>query len=650
MSGGGDADAATSALIARMLHEDAQYLNSSGYGTVYAGDGADGDDDGDSDWDGQEKRGRAKRRKTKTKAKKSATEKVKTKRTLPQEKKHAAPQKAKKSTASPSDDANTAGLLKGKWNEEEEKLFVEALHLYGRDYAAGAKHVGTRTKHNFASHAQKYFIKLYIQNKPLPPKVAESGLGFTLSGKPLDPESATARAYGVKKGLARAALTAKENASDKTNAETMPGAVGDGDKKGYKTPREINDELLAQAKARGDVLGQKTHGGKSNLATEKPKPRDPNYEAWAAAMAQRAEASKAIHKAQDERSRKGEIRELKRKAEERERKAEERKRAAEKKIEARKAKKAAMQKKAREKSLKRRAELGIDANGRTEYSRSRSRRRAATKYVVDPSTELQFVECGVYSNASAIDVQPFEVKVHSSVHFLADLHAHLSTAEVMGFLAGKWDREKKLIEVTAAYPGRSVNEGSTECEMDPLVEVMLKEKITSQGLQVVGWYHSHPTFEPIPSMCDVDTQTNYQALFHDSATGDDPFIALIVTPFDQRLPSPRSQMHWFHVDAPGTLKKPMTVQTDTVVDSKLADTVREYAKELVLRSSTSSHTVEYSQKWYSLASSESGETFTYREKFKASLLSRIPPLVGAPEASDGGAADKVFIHDLVEDL
>ena len=52
-----------------------------------------------------------------------------------------------------------------------------------------------------ASHAQKYFIKLCLKGERLPAKVAESGTGYTLSGKPLDPESAAAKAYGFKSGM-----------------------------------------------------------------------------------------------------------------------------------------------------------------------------------------------------------------------------------------------------------------------------------------------------------------------------------------------------------------------------------------------------------------------------------------------------------------
>jgi len=61
--------------------------------------------------------------------------------------------------------------------------------------------VGSRDGRQFASHAQKYFIKLCIKGVLLPSKVAESGCGYTLSGKLLDPESAAAKAYGFKEGM-----------------------------------------------------------------------------------------------------------------------------------------------------------------------------------------------------------------------------------------------------------------------------------------------------------------------------------------------------------------------------------------------------------------------------------------------------------------
>ena len=36
------------------------------------------------------------------------------------------------------------------------------------------------------------------------------------------------------------------------------------------------------------------------------------------------------------------------------------------------------------------------------------------------------------------------------------------------------------------------------------------ESILAQGQSVVGWYHSHPTFAPNPSIRDMETQEKFQ--------------------------------------------------------------------------------------------------------------------------------------------
>lgn len=84
------------------------------------------------------------------------------------------------------------------WSEEEQRRFEEGLELYGRNWEQCAKHVGTRRTSLVRSHAQKYLIKLWKLGKPLPEKVAETGSGYTLSGKPLHPESASAKSYLIK--------------------------------------------------------------------------------------------------------------------------------------------------------------------------------------------------------------------------------------------------------------------------------------------------------------------------------------------------------------------------------------------------------------------------------------------------------------------
>ncbi|KAJ3183409.1 hypothetical protein HDU87_006728 [Geranomyces variabilis] len=87
------------------------------------------------------------------------------------------------------------GILVGKWTEAEEKAFLEGLDLFGRDWKKLTNHIKTRLCDGVKSHAQKHFIHLWLAGQPLPDKVRESGNGHTLSGNPLNPESAAVRPY-----------------------------------------------------------------------------------------------------------------------------------------------------------------------------------------------------------------------------------------------------------------------------------------------------------------------------------------------------------------------------------------------------------------------------------------------------------------------
>ncbi|OQR73790.1 hypothetical protein BIW11_09517 [Tropilaelaps mercedesae] len=57
------------------------------------------------------------------------------------------------------------------------------------------------------------------------------------------------------------------------------------------------------------------------------------------------------------------------------------------------------------------------------------------------------------------------------------------------------------------------------------------ETLREWGLDVVGWYHSHPTFAPQPSMRDLTLQVDLQDMFNGSVG--QPFVALIFSPYFQ---------------------------------------------------------------------------------------------------------------------
>lgn len=63
----------------------------------------------------------------------------------------------------------------------------------------------------------------------------------------------------------------------------------------------------------------------------------------------------------------------------------------------------------------------------------------------------------------------------------------------------------------------------------PVSQAEASERIVNSGNFVVGWYHSHPTFVPNPSLRDLETQEKYQEMFKQGTNS--PFIALILSPY-----------------------------------------------------------------------------------------------------------------------
>ena len=119
-----------------------------------------------------------------------------------------------------------------QWSEEEEKLFLEGLDLHGRAWVKVGEHIGTRDARSVSSHAQKHFIKLYVDGTPLPAKVLESGAGYTLSGRPLDTSSAAFHAYAgkaIRAGLVPGVSPLSKPAKRSAAADDDDDVAGSGD-------------------------------------------------------------------------------------------------------------------------------------------------------------------------------------------------------------------------------------------------------------------------------------------------------------------------------------------------------------------------------------------------------------------------------------
>ncbi|KAH6563159.1 hypothetical protein BASA62_008719 [Batrachochytrium salamandrivorans] len=131
-------------------------------------------------------------------------------------------------------------------------------------------------------------------------------------------------------------------------------------------------------------------------------------------------------------------------------------------------------------------------------------------------------------------VHALRVKVHSNALIIMDFHSHLAHTEIIGLIGGTFDPIKRELCMLQIFPCNSLSTG-IQCEMDPVSEMNAREHFSHQNLCVVGWYHSHPTFEPNPSIRDIENQANYQNLFRRD-DGMEPFVGVIVSPFDSRTP------------------------------------------------------------------------------------------------------------------
>ncbi|MBW04173.1 Histone H2A deubiquitinase MYSM1, partial [Eschrichtius robustus] len=159
----------------------------------------------------------------------------------------------------------------------------------------------------------------------------------------------------------------------------------------------------------------------------------------------------------------------------------------------------------------------------------------APEYLPSSFDPFQLIPCNFFSEEKQ---EPFQVKVASEALLIMDLHAHVSMAEVIGLLGGRYSEVDKVVEVCAAEPCNSLSTG-LQCEMDPVSQTQASETLAVRGYSVIGWYHSHPAFDPNPSLRDIDTQAKYQSYF---SRGGAKFIGMIVSPYNRNNPLPYSQI------------------------------------------------------------------------------------------------------------
>ncbi|KAJ1732958.1 hypothetical protein LPJ61_001796 [Coemansia biformis] len=160
--------------------------------------------------------------------------------------------------------------------------------------------------------------------------------------------------------------------------------------------------------------------------------------------------------------------------------------------------------------------------------RGNGERSGASKWIYNSNSEFRLIPCQAFGVPLA-PTAPFAVRISAAALALMDLHAHLMYTEIIGLLGGRFRAAERVVEVEVAFPCRSTST-TTECEMDPASEVEARRVFSAGGCQVVGWFHSHPTFEATPSVRDIHNQHAYQTLCRRSSDQVEPFVGVIVSP------------------------------------------------------------------------------------------------------------------------
>ena len=109
---------------------------------------------------------------------------------------------------------------------------------------------------------------------------------------------------------------------------------------------------------------------------------------------------------------------------------------------------------------------------------------------------------GKWANGSAVR-QPFGIEYCPNALVLADIHCHLCLrVEVMGLLGGDYDRESGVMFIRKCVPLMEEEQGEQSVAADASHHLLAIEEMKAEGLQCLGWYHSHPQFENVPSNTD----------------------------------------------------------------------------------------------------------------------------------------------------
>ncbi|XP_032242606.1 MPN domain-containing protein [Nematostella vectensis] len=216
-------------------------------------------------------------------------------------------------------------------------------------------------------------------------------------------------------------------------------------------------------------------------------------------------------------------------------------------------------------------------------------------------------------------MQPFSIDISTNCLLLMDYHCHLTTSEVTGYLAGRWDPQTHHMKILQAFPCRCRFQDK---ENAPKVEDELHQAIGKRGMHLVGWYHSHPSYQADPSVQDIKSQLRYQHALQQGLSGpQEPCLGLIISPYDTYKPTKESTFRAFWVQrtqegTPDSLGIPMHMNFNVQQDQFLSQDLLNELRWTWSFYKGSPDIINFNNMWYS--------NQTFLDKVKASLIKKFP--------------------------
>jgi len=459
------------------------------------------------------------------------------------------------------------------WSDEEESLFRGGLAEFGRDWKAVAAHIGhDRNAASVRSHAQVYFLKLLAERQPLPDKVRESGSGYTLGGGPLNKYSSIA--------------VRQFGSAD--NVPMIEGVVSDEEgatkkKRKSKEPKEAKNATSSagsKANSKGKAKGSKAKKSKKKRKKYYDSSDDEDELYELSNMTMSAPSGSTRRSGRARRCVRGQI----------------------------------GLHETDPFGLRTDIELYAPFEGKAEATSKRSK----------------------WSGSCSVP-QPFGIEYCPNALLLADIHCHLCLkVEVMGLLGGDYDADRGVMFIRKCVPLREEEQGEQSVAADASHHLEVIEAMKEEGIQPLGWYHSHPCFENVPS--NTDCHQHFIHKFPDETVN--PYVGLIVSSWStEDLVSGVSHFRFFNsVMESATSYMPFECHSETKVGRALDD------EELLVQ--IADLIERYSASKYDIYRSDLGEDWSGT---KLSRLEKVLQSVRGHLQNGKAAEDETEDDDLAEE-